>query len=174
MWYDVMIWHDMIWYDMIWYKIWNDMKWYNMVWYDMIWYGSRLWYNIIWYDIWYKWYDKIYDTIWYNVIWYKIWNDMKWYNMVWYDMIWYDNMIWYMVWDMIWYDMIWYSLSYISRFATHLVADVGGIRLTGGADEMEGRVEVEYKGEWYAMCDDSWGIEEANVVCKQLGKNWRV
>ena len=45
----------------------------------------------------------------------------------------------------------------------------GDVRLSGGSNYREGRVEVCRNQQWGAVCDDEWDEMDVTVVCRQLG-----
>ncbi|CAG0893659.1 unnamed protein product [Cyprideis torosa] len=43
------------------------------------------------------------------------------------------------------------------------------VRLVGGSDARQGRLQVQMGGRWGTVCRKGWTIEAASIVCRQLG-----
>ncbi|ELT90665.1 hypothetical protein CAPTEDRAFT_137294, partial [Capitella teleta] len=46
------------------------------------------------------------------------------------------------------------------------------VRLTGGPDASQGRVEVQHEAQWGSVCSRRFGIKEGIVICRKLGYSY--
>ena len=56
-----------------------------------------------------------------------------------------------------------------TNYTVDISCNNGDVRLVGGINELEGRVEICYNKIWGTVCHNSWSTYDANVVCKELG-----
>ena len=50
-----------------------------------------------------------------------------------------------------------------------MVCDDNDVRLVGGVDQYDGRVEICFNEVWGTVCDDLWSSVDAGVACRELG-----
>ena len=67
--------------------------------------------------------------------------------------------------------------SHLHSPTANFTAPVLPIRLNNGSTHSiatpslyYGRVEIFVNGSWGTVCDDNWGIQDGQVVCRQLSK----
>ena len=60
-------------------------------------------------------------------------------------------------------------MSITSTDVTLNVTAEGSVRLAGGANPTDGRVEIFIFGQWGTVCNYGWDVVDATVACRQLG-----
>jgi len=65
------------------------------------------------------------------------------------------------------------QISALSTKVSNLQHDAkrsrGAVRLSGGGNK--GRLEVYHDGQWGAVCDDNFDVNDARVACRTMGKS---
>lgn len=69
------------------------------------------------------------------------------------------------------YVLVWKTQHKRHTIVFFLISSLGGVqlRLSGGTSPAEGRVDIKQGGKWGSLCDKSFGLSEAQVLCNMLG-----
>ena len=64
-----------------------------------------------------------------------------------------------------------YVRTYVNIIYNYMLTYIvpPNLRLVGGSNEYEGRLEILWNGVWGTVCDDGFGNVDAAVACRQLG-----
>ena len=66
-------------------------------------------------------------------------------------------------------DIMWKMVSTIDSATPRADCDDGELRLDGGNNALEGRVEICINEAWGTVCDTAFSSADATVVCRGLG-----
>ncbi|XP_048249483.1 uncharacterized protein LOC124117067 [Haliotis rufescens] len=68
----------------------------------------------------------------------------------------------------------WSGVRLLGNLYRPFPTDDTSVRLVGGMNENEGRLEVKINGTWGTVCDDGFDRADAKVVCRMLGYDYTI
>ncbi|NXG14945.1 DMBT1 protein, partial [Grallaria varia] len=71
--------------------------------------------------------------------------------------------------DLLWHCPYNYQYHVCHHGDASVICSGASVRLVNGRNRCEGRVEISHSGGHGTVCDESWDLDDAHVVCRQLG-----